>query len=572
MTPSSQFTVSVGYPKDIATNFVGVPTDLDAASLYGDSGNAYFFKGDEYWRYDVRKSRVEHTLPMAIRVGWPGIGPPVDAAFQSSNGRQYFFSGDRYYRPENNSYPLDSASNWLECSNGDHGMGWIDVDDDRELCSLTTECISGIFDTITRTSDGNTYAFKGGLVAQLTEDGTGIVSGYPKPICAVFPGLPSNLDASILYPSGKSYFYKGDKYWRTTGTTVDSNYPRDIARGFLGVPINIDAALLYGDSGIAYFFKGKDYWRYNLRDQTVNHIFPLKIRDGWNGIDTHVDAAFQWSDGRQYFFNRGMYWKYNATGNRAEDGYPLPVTSSWLGCQEGDSEIDWTDVCEPDLCTARLASRCLSGKTDAITHILTGVSMGNIFAFRGSMVTKLTPATGDIVSGYPKPICSVFPGLPAGIDAALTWKDTGKTYFFKGNLCYRFSTFRLDKGYPRTISEEFPGVPNDIDAAVVTGESGNQYTYFFKDNGFYKYDRTTASVPLGYPQFIRTEWPGLPDDIDSAVQWINGWTYLFKDDQFYRWDYIKQKVARRYPRPTGSVWFGCKPLDEVNNCWVPQCF
>lgn len=49
------------------------------------------------------------------------------------------------------------------------------------------------------------------------------------------------------------------------------------------------------------------------------------------------------------------------------------------------------------------------------------------------MVTMLTPSTGDIVNGYPKPICSVFPGLPSNIDAALSWKNIRATFFFKVN-------------------------------------------------------------------------------------------------------------------------------------------
>lgn len=71
-----------------------------------------------------------------------------------------------------------------------------------------TGCVSGNFDAIARTSNGNTYAFKDNLVVQLNNIGTDIVDGYPKPICDVFPGLPTKLDAAVYWPNGKTYFFK----------------------------------------------------------------------------------------------------------------------------------------------------------------------------------------------------------------------------------------------------------------------------------------------------------------------------------------------------------------------------
>ena len=45
---------------------------LDAAVLW-DNGKAYFFKGDEYWRYDVKADKVDDGFPAAIKEQWQGL-------------------------------------------------------------------------------------------------------------------------------------------------------------------------------------------------------------------------------------------------------------------------------------------------------------------------------------------------------------------------------------------------------------------------------------------------------------------------------------------------------------------
>ena len=37
-----------------------------------------------------------------------------------------------------------------------------------------------------------------------------------------------------------------------------------------------------------------------------------------------------------------------------------------------------------------------------------------------------------VAGGFPRPIAADWAGLPANIDAAFTWPDSGATYIFKG--------------------------------------------------------------------------------------------------------------------------------------------
>lgn len=66
----------------------------------------------------------------------------------------------------------------------------------------------------------------------MTEDG--VAAGYPRLISRAWPGLPGNIDAAFTYKNGKTYFFKGSKYWRYNGQKVDGEYPKEISEGGSG--------------------------------------------------------------------------------------------------------------------------------------------------------------------------------------------------------------------------------------------------------------------------------------------------------------------------------------------------
>jgi matrix metalloproteinase-14 (membrane-inserted) len=49
---------------------------------------------------------------------------------------------------------------------------------------------------------------------------------------------------------------QGNQYWRFSGKQIDSEYPKRISDGFQGIPSNVDAAMVWGGNGKIYFFKG----------------------------------------------------------------------------------------------------------------------------------------------------------------------------------------------------------------------------------------------------------------------------------------------------------------------------
>ena len=120
--------VDPGYPKSIAewnlpSGFTG---DFDAVLNGGGpySGKAYFFKGDQYVRYDWATDEVDPGYPKNI-AEWnlpSGFTGDFDAALNgcgSYSGKAYFFKGDQYVRIDwatdkvvDPGYPKPISGNW----------------------------------------------------------------------------------------------------------------------------------------------------------------------------------------------------------------------------------------------------------------------------------------------------------------------------------------------------------------------------------------------------------------------------------------------------------------------------
>ena len=72
-----------------------------------------------------------------------------------------------------------------------------------------------------------------------------------------------------------------------------------------------------------------------------------------------------------------------------------------------------------------------------------------------------------------------------------------------------------------------------MDAAFVWGR--NDKIYFFKGSDYYKFDpKKNPPVDSSYPRPV-SNWQGVPNNIDAALQYSNGNTYFFKQDNYYRY-------------------------------------
>ncbi|MEN3333528.1 MAG: hypothetical protein V7641_2893 [Blastocatellia bacterium] len=114
--------VDPGYPLPIAGHWPGLWTDHIDAGVVWPNGKAYFFRGSQYIRYDIAKDKADPGYPADIKGGWPGFpssfAAGVDDAVVWNNGKAYFFKGSEYIRYDiaadktDPGYPQPIAENW----------------------------------------------------------------------------------------------------------------------------------------------------------------------------------------------------------------------------------------------------------------------------------------------------------------------------------------------------------------------------------------------------------------------------------------------------------------------------
>ena len=75
-----------GYPHSLVELGSGLPrAGIDAALRWEPVGKTYFFKGEQYWRFNEEKASTDPGYPKPISV-WKGIPDAPQGAFISREG------------------------------------------------------------------------------------------------------------------------------------------------------------------------------------------------------------------------------------------------------------------------------------------------------------------------------------------------------------------------------------------------------------------------------------------------------------------------------------------------------
>ena len=118
----------------------------------------------------------------------------------------------------------------------------------------------------------------------------------------------SPLDAAIVHPNGKAYFFKDHRYQRFDFESDEVDKIAIIHEdGWKRLWPGLDAGLMH-PNGKAYFFKGEHYQRY-VFGEGVDKVGEIG-RDGWRGVWPDVDAGLVHPNGKAYFFKGEHYQRY----------------------------------------------------------------------------------------------------------------------------------------------------------------------------------------------------------------------------------------------------------------------
>ena len=199
--------------------------------------------------------------------------------------------------------------------------------------------------------NGKAYFFKGDQYVRynIMLGPEGVELDYPKPIKGNWEGLaeafPDGIDAVVVWPNGKAYFFKGNGYVRYTidpaNEGVDPDYPQYISMNWKGLwSDGIDAAVIWPNNK-AYFFKGDSYVRYNMdpNNEGVEPDYPRKIKGNWKGLaeafPDGIDTAVVWPNGKAYFFKGDSYVRYtiDPANEGVDPGYPKLIQGNWPGLE-----------------------------------------------------------------------------------------------------------------------------------------------------------------------------------------------------------------------------------------------
>lgn len=128
-------------------------------------------------------------------------------------------------------------------------------------------------------------------------------------------------------------------YYRSQQDTYYIEYggPRSFAQ--YGLPMDLkdmDAAFIWGRNSKTYFFKGDKYWRYDGRK--IDYGYPRSIRV-WKGLPAKINAAMKWRNGKTYFFTGSRYYRLDDWEVQVEADYPKSIALKWMRCEKDNLDM-----------------------------------------------------------------------------------------------------------------------------------------------------------------------------------------------------------------------------------------
>uniref|UniRef100_H3B561 Matrix metallopeptidase 20a (enamelysin) n=1 Tax=Latimeria chalumnae TaxID=7897 RepID=H3B561_LATCH len=197
---------------------------------------------------------------------------------------------------------------------------------ERDLTKVPEKCDPQFsFDAVTNFGRELLF-FKQGYVwlrkAFLTKIKEGFINSF-------FTNIHAKIDAAYDIPERRvAYFFSGTKYWIAEGLNMPTLPASIYEFGFPTTVKQVDAATYIKGIGKTLFFVGDEYWSYDEHQSTMDDGYPQKIKDGFTGVGSKVDAVFEMI-GFLHIFAGPKAYKYDY--KRKKVLYTVRA-NAWLGC------------------------------------------------------------------------------------------------------------------------------------------------------------------------------------------------------------------------------------------------
>ncbi|VDM43468.1 unnamed protein product [Toxocara canis] len=224
---------------------------------------------------------------------------------------------------------------------------------------------------------------------------------------------------------------------------------------------------------------------------------------------------------------------------------PLPSPSPRPPPQQPHTPTDVSndETIAPDPCTSDI---------DAITEI-----RGEVFAFKGDWFWRIHH-DGHLSEG-PRRVSSFWESLPSPIDAVV--EDDDKIIFFIGKNVYVYNGHKKEAVKPLTAI----GLPEYVDHIRLV-YSWNYWTekpiYIWTDDEFWRVDKKSGKVEIGYPRKIATTWHYVPAEASAALT-FNDDLYFFAGTDVFKFHSINMSATAA--QPSTQLWRHCPTAMRISS-------
>nr|XP_011415426.2 matrix metalloproteinase-19 [Crassostrea gigas] len=170
--------------------------------------------------------------------------------------------------------------------------------------------------------------------------------------------------------------------------------------------------------------------------------------------------------------------------------------------------------------------------------------------FAGNITFRVSSTGRELA--FPKWTSRVFHGVPGDVDAASYYQKTQAQYFFKGDQVWKLKRRQIEFGYPKTV--KLHTLFEKPRASVVVKTWHSSGLFIFGNRTFWEWSPWRDNITATLPRPISRHWRGLPDNIDSAVQWKDQYVYFFKGSKYYKVHPSRRMVLYGYPKSMPPPW------------------